>query len=484
MKRWPLRLKVSLWAVLLGGATLLVIGAIIAWRVRAVATKNFDDQLRRHADRLLTSFDDQAGPVDWTDPAKVTRALGPLDVRGVQIEKTPLRLYDSLPSMPAAGLGAEPMTAEVQGMRLRLLQASREGIIVRLAMDLAPIDSLVRNVWITCAFALPVVLLSMGLGAWWLSRRILRPVEELATDLEEAAASMDSETKNRNLLSRAEDAEIGHLTEILNSMFNRIRQSYQQARRFSADASHELKTPLTIIRCEVEAALRNEQLPPQTEKLMIDLMEETSRLISIVEGLLLLSQADAGKLQFDLQPVNMSALLDDIVEDIEILAGPTEIRVFTDFQANVLIQGNAQFLRQIALNLFDNAIKYNQPRGEIRATLSVHNGLAIFAISNTGQPIPEEDRVRIFDRFHRAEPSRDRTRGGQGLGLSICREIARAHQGDITLEPSPAGWIKFQMTLPLPSQEFTESAVRRADEGAVAPPLADEPQAVVTRGIR
>jgi signal transduction histidine kinase len=484
MKQWPLRLKVSLWAVLLGGATLLIIGAIGAWRVEAVALRNLDDQLRRQTSQLLTNIAQRSGPVDWNSPEQAGQVLGPLDARGVQIEQAPnLKVYDSLPAMPA-GLGTEPVTAEIQGTKVRILQAAREGTVVRVAADLAPIGALVRNVWVTCSFALPLVLISMGIAGWWLSRRILRPVEELATDLEEAAATMDTETKNRNLPSRGGDAEIGHLTDILNSMFTRMRQSYQQARRFSADASHELKTPLTIIRGEVEAALRSEQLAPQTEKLMIDLLEETGRLISIVEGLLLLSQADAGKLQFDLKPVNMSALLSEIVEDVEILASPREISVFTDFQTNVLIKGNAQFLRQVALNLFDNAIKYNRHRGEIRATLSVHNGLAIFAISNTGEPIPEEDRAHIFDRFHRAEPSRDRTRGGHGLGLSICREITRVHQGDITLEPSHSGWTRFQVTLPLPSQEFTESAVRRADDVALPPPLASEPQAVVTRGIR
>lgn len=478
MKRWPLRLKVSIWAVALGGATLLVIGAIIAWRVQVVAVRALDARLERQMSQVLSNLWDRGGPVDWKDPAQVAQVLGTLDVRGVRVHQAPnSQLYDSLPSLLVAE--PEPVNVEAGGMRLRILSAARDGMSLRVAVDLAPIDHIVRNVWITCAFALPVVLLSMGIGAWWLSRRILRPVEELATDLEEAAATMDSETKNRDLSSRDEDAEIGHLTDILNSMFGRIRQSYQQARRFSADASHELKTPLTIIRGEVEAALRSENLSPQTEKLMIDLLEETGRLISIVEGLLLLSQADAGKLQFDLKPVNMTTLLAEIADDIEILASEREITVFPDFQANVLIKGNAQFLRQVAFNLFDNAVKYNHPGGEIRATLSISNGLAVFAISNTGPPIPEEDRVRIFDRFHRAEPSRDRSRGGHGLGLSICREITRAHQGDITLEPAPMGWTKFQVTLPLPSQEFTESAVRRAEDVAVPSPLSQQESRVV-----
>jgi signal transduction histidine kinase len=483
MQKWPLRLKVSLGAVLLGGAMLLAIGALLASRIVSVAQRNLDETLNLQASQVLLSISRSSGPVDWASESRVAQVLGPIADRAVQIEQPPGRPVYHMRSPVPAGRADGPYTVEVGGVEWRAVQAVQQGVLVRIGAELKPLQTLQRTVWMTCLFALPVVLGSMGFGGWWLSRRVLRPVEELASNLADVAAKID-DSSEQLLSSPGTEPEISHLTDVLNAMFGRIRQSFAQARRFSADASHELKTPLTIIRGEVEAALRSEELPPQTEKTMLDLLEETGRLISIVEGLLLLSQADAGKLQFDLQPVNMSMLLSEIVEDVEILADPRGISVWTDFQENVLIQGSAQFLRQVALNLFDNAIKYNQPKGEIRATLSADNGLAIFAISNTGPPIPEEDRARIFDRFHRADRSRDRSRGGHGLGLSICREIVRGHGGDITLEASPSGWTKFQVTLPLPSQDFTESAVRRADEGAMPPLLAGEPQVVVTRGAR
>jgi signal transduction histidine kinase len=236
---------------------------------------------------------------------------------------------------------------------------------------------------------------------------------------------------------------------VLNAMIERIQQSYEQARRFSADASHELKTPLTIIRGEIEAALRSGKLTPAHERTMLNLQEETERLVHIVESLLLLSQADAGKLKLDLRPVDLSVMLEDLMEDVEILAAPRDLKLQVKIAKNAVVRAEPQFIRQILLNLFDNAIKYNEPNGEIHAELRADQQNVIFTISNTGSIIGEEDRPRVFDRFHRAERSRERSRGGQGLGLSICREIARAHGGEIGLVPNEFGWTSFELKLPL-----------------------------------
>jgi signal transduction histidine kinase len=480
MKRWPLRLKLCLWAVIFGGVTLMAIGAIIAWRVKQTAEAPVDANLQSEMAKVLGAIHERTGPIEWTNPEAVAPVLETVPKnRLLQIETPPGNVvYQSGKSelLPPATKD-HFLTAHFGSRTVRVIQEVHNNVLVRLGADSEPVDRVLHTIWTTCAWALPVVLLSMWVGAWWLSKRVLRPVEELV----EAAAEIDARTSDRQLPAPGTNDEVGHLTDVLNNMFSRIRQSFVQARRFSADASHELKTPLTIIRGEVEAALRSDQLPPQTEKTMLDLLEETGRLINIVEGLLLLSQADAGKLQFDLKPVSLTTLLADIVEDIEILASPRDIAVHTDFEQNVFVEGNAQFLRQVALNLFDNAIKYNLDRGEIRAMLSVANGLAVFVISNTGTGIPEEDRPRIFDRFHRADRSRDRLTGGQGLGLSICREIIRAHGGDITLEPAPSGWTKFQLTLP--SRDLTKSGVRRADQNAEVKPLG-APQSVVTRVVQ
>jgi len=299
----------------------------------------------------------------------------------------------------------------------------------------------------------PVTLLMIGIGAYWLSGKALQPVGRIAATVERISVSQ----LDQRLPPSGTNDEIGHLTTVLNGLIDRIQKSFEQARRFSADASHELKTPLTILRGEIEIALGSGDLPPATEKVMLNLLEETGRLVQIVEGLLLLSQADAGKLQIGSAEVDLAALIEDLADDIEILAAPLAVTVEKDIATGVVVAGSEQFLRQLMLNLFDNAIKYNVPDGTIRAKLGVRGGEAVFTIANTGVEVPMEQRDRIFDRFHRVESSRTRERaqGGQGLGLSICREIALAHGGTLSLENAEPGWTKFQLTLPLFSAAHT-----------------------------
>jgi signal transduction histidine kinase len=254
-------------------------------------------------------------------------------------------------------------------------------------------------------------------------------------------------------------------------MINRLQQSFEQARRFSADASHELKTPLTILRGELESVLRSGQLPEAAEKAIVELLEETGRLEHIVERLLLLSQADSGRLQVGDEVVEMSDLVSELADDIEILAQKRGIAVETKVTPAVLVEGSAQFLRQVVLNLCDNAIKYNRPGGAVRCELFPRRGMAVFRISNTGDEISPELRERIFDRFFRGESSRARISsvGGQGLGLSICREIVRAHGGALSIERSEPGWNVFQFTLPLHAPKIASADGERRSSPLATP---------------
>jgi signal transduction histidine kinase len=251
-------------------------------------------------------------------------------------------------------------------------------------------------------------------------------------DIVDAAEHITAERLDQRLPVTGSQDEIGHLTDVLNRMIDRLQRSFEQARRFSADASHELKTPLTIIRGELEIALRSGELQHGVERTMLDVLDETGRLVHIVEGLLLLSQADAGKFPVGTEVVALSGLIEELTEDIEILGNRLEIGVELSLARGVRVKGSPQFLRQLMMNLFDNAIKYNRQAGTIRCQLTTDDGMAVFRIANTGAEIPEADRGRIFDRFFRVESSRARSGlggGGQGLGLSIAREIVRAHGG-------------------------------------------------------
>ena len=296
--------------------------------------------------------------------------------------------------------------------------------------------------------ALPVAVLVAAFGVWWITRKALQPLQDVTI----AAEQIHAKALGQRLPQRSVNDEIGRLVHVLNDAFNRLERSFAQATRFCSDASHELKTPLTIMRGEIESALRTEVDNPRIESLLDGLLEQTERLTAIVEKLLLLSRADAGALTLRKELVDFSAMCHELVEDAEILALRKKIATKFDITPAVAVCADESYLRRILLNLLDNAIKYNVEGGTVSISLAKSDSLALFRIANTGPEIPQEHENRIFERFYRADPSRSSDTVGSGLGLSICRELVLAHGGDIWLQRVQPGWTAFAFTLPDPKR--------------------------------
>ena len=294
-------------------------------------------------------------------------------------------------------------------------------------------------------FSLPVALALVAAGGWIVAGRALRPLRVIA----DTAASVTSRGLDQRIPISAEDPEIVRLTTMLNGMMGRLEESFHQATRFSADASHELKTPLAIMRGELENALQAAESGSPEQQVFSGLLEETQRLASITRSLMLLSRADAGQLTPALEPVDLTALLREILEDTAVLAEAAEIELQVESLPNVTVSGDAVLLRTAMLNLLTNAVKYNQPGGTIRVSLEVLASTALLRIGNSGPGIPTEDQPRIFRRFHRADRGRGRRIDGIGLGLSLTREILIAHQGTVELMESSPNWTRFEFRLPL-----------------------------------
>jgi heavy metal sensor kinase len=293
--------------------------------------------------------------------------------------------------------------------------------------------------------ALPAAALAAAFGVWWITRKSLEPLQ----DVTDAAEQIHAKALDQRLPEPAAQDEIGRLVRVLNDTFDRLERSFAQATRFSSDASHELKTPLTIMRGEIESALRTGLNHPETENLLDSLLNQTQRLSTITEKLLLLSRADARALILKKEAVHFSAMCHDVVEDAEILGMRRNITTKAEISPEVVVWADKSYVRQALLNLLDNAIKYNVESGAISISLTTSGSLAIFRIANTGQQIPKDREASIFERFYRAEASRAGDVAGSGLGLSICREIVVAHGGHIWLERSEPGWTAFVLTLPV-----------------------------------
>ncbi|MCX7006411.1 MAG: ATP-binding protein, partial [Kiritimatiellaeota bacterium] len=264
--------------------------------------------------------------------------------------------------------------------------------------------------------------------------------------LTQMAERVTAQGLDQRIPAMTRDQEFNRLITVFNEMLNRLEASFQQATRFSADASHELKTPLARLQAELEQAVQTPvaELPPQ--QVYGSLLEEIHRLKSIVQKLLLLSLADAGRLQLKLEPANLSAMLANVVEDSQALA--SSLAIEQEIAADIKVNADAELLEQALQNLASNAIKYNREGGASRFSLARDGENICLRVANTGTPIPESDHERVFQRFHRTDPARSGNVEGVGLGLSLAREIIRAHHGELTLESSAADLTTFCVTLP------------------------------------
>jgi heavy metal sensor kinase len=299
--------------------------------------------------------------------------------------------------------------------------------------------------------AIPLALLLMAGGGWWLAQRALRPVGLIT----QTAEKMSAHGLDQRIPVAKADSEFQRLIKVINAMLDRLESGFQQAVRFSADAAHELQTPLTVLQGMLDDAIRHSETGSAEQQRSSDLLEEVQRLKTIVRKLLILSRADAGRLDISLEPVNMSNLVESMLEDVEIMA--PQLRIDQRIQPDLMVNADPQLLRQVVQNMVSNAIKYNLPeKGLIAFRLAHRKGVVHFQVANTGPAIPAKDRQRVFDRFYRVDQSRNDRVPGSGLGLSLALEITRAHKGRLVLDPAKEGLISFTLSLPQSQQVSPE----------------------------
>jgi heavy metal sensor kinase len=324
--------------------------------------------------------------------------------------------------------------------------------IVQVATSLEEVEEALKALLLILWITVPSALVFASLGGLFLANKALKPVDEIT----KTARMITSRSLDQRIKLKKTKDEIGRLAETFNDMISRLGRSFKQIRQFSADASHELRTPLTILKGEIEVSLRKRRRPEEYRKILDSNLDEVNHMTQIVDDLLFLSKADMGEIHLQKNRINLTELVSEIGTQVQVIAMAKNIRLHISNDSGVAVIGDRFRLRELLLNLVDNGVKYTSEGGEMRISVERDNGRVKLCVSDNGIGISPEDQPHIFDRFFRVDKARSREAGGSGLGLSICKWIAEAHGGEISVESGVGKGSLFTVTLPLaPPDEGT-----------------------------
>ena len=333
------------------------------------------------------------------------------------------------------------------GGKWRIGMVEDRGYIALMAAELSAYQAEMNRVRNLFFMALPVCLLVIGLGGWFVARRALRPVNLIAKIADRVTTARGLDQRIPKGIDDYE--ELSRLVDVLNAMMDRLDSSFRHAMRFSADVSHELKTPLAVMQVAVQDALKDCPSGSTAEENLLTVSQEVERLKRITRSLMMLAQADAGQLQVRRETFLLSREVEAICEDAEILCEEADLEFQAEIDPDIEASADPVLLRQAMQNLVSNAVKYNHSGGSVACRLYRFEDASevVFEVTNTGPGIGEEDESKIFERFYRVDQSRSRDVDGFGLGLNLAREIVRAMDGELLLVKSGDGLTRFQVRL-------------------------------------
>jgi heavy metal sensor kinase len=326
--------------------------------------------------------------------------------------------------------------------------------LIEVAAPYNQIESVLRGLLLTFALGLPlIVALAIG-GGYLLMRRALHPVDEIR----QKAAQITSRNLSERLPVVHTGDELERLATDLNRMIARLEESFLQINRFSADASHELRTPLTVLQGELEAiAQKGQGLPEDVRDTIGSALEETQRLSKIVASLLAISRLEAGEARVQPVRLDFAELARTTTDQMKLLADEKRISLTSDGSEPVEVEADPSRLKQVVVNLLDNAIKYTPEGGNVSISVMRRDGHAVLEVADSGLGISADDLPHVFERFYRADKARSRQMGGTGLGLSIVRSICLAHGGQITVNSTEGRGSLFRVELPLATINRSQS---------------------------
>ena len=478
-----LRFKLTLWYVLILGILLISFSSLLYLTLSKSLYRDADAKLRSLAELIASESASPLskfgfGNIDQTLAASMNlKPIGKFiqvldesgkigrksdNLRDVQLPISLSALRNSSKGLITFETDRSFGNAPLRIITFPIIENNHVARIVQVASSLEDVEDALNTLFIILMIAVPFALMVASLGGQFLAHKALKPVDNIT----QTARMITSQNLNQRIkLPKVKD-EISRLIETLNDMISRLDQSFHQIKQFSTDASHELKTPLTILKGEVEVILRRERTSDEYEQTLRSNLEEINRMTQIVDDLLFLSRTDIGEIRLNKEEINITEIINEIIVQMGILAQAKNIRIETsNHHGDIHIFGDALKIRELFLNLIENGIKYTENGGSIHIDFikdnssdgkisrdrieDDHTKFVRIIVSDTGIGIAKEDQERIFDRFFRVDKARSRDQGGSGLGLSICKWIVEAHHGEILIESEIEKGSSFIIKLPL-----------------------------------
>lgn len=338
-----------------------------------------------------------------------------------------------------------PDVSSIRVVTLPVVSPSGRTFLVQEGISLERLHASLRRLRATLLVLLPGVLGLSVLSGRLMARRVLQPIEAITKE----ARTIEAEDLSRRLSVTNPHDEIGQLVGVLNSLLTRLEDAFAQMRQFTADAAHELRTPLAALRCGMEVTVGKVRTGEEYQEALGGAIAEVSHLSRIVDNLFTLARADAGKYELSLESVNLNELFQEVYEQAELMAEAKGVSLMLHTDREGSVQGDRLRLKQLLLNLVDNAVKYTAAGGHVRLTLDYAEPWAKLIVADNGIGIPPSALPHIFDRFYRVDQARSLDDTGGGLGLSICQWITQTHGGTITVQSRVGVGSAFTVSLPL-----------------------------------
>jgi heavy metal sensor kinase len=471
MNHRSLAFRLAVWYALLLSATFGLVGTGMFFGVEQYLRSDLRDTLRRRSAQLGEIVQQTpAGAVDAAIAEQVETRIAPeLNNRFVRVTRAPAHVvylsglpadHDFDPASVPAPSSTWPLKALTRPVsagaaHLMILAAPIDTVsgryLIEFGTSLAPIDAVQERLLGLLLLLLPALVVCAAGGGYLLVQRALRPVERMSQTAEQISVQ---DLDARLPVAPTGDA-LQRLSISLNHMLARLRDSVQSSRRFLADASHELHTPLTVIKGELQQIAGGESCGPEVRERVGSVLEEVARLEHLVSGLLALSRMDAGEAQREWVDVDLGDLAASTVEQMRLVAEDRGVQLIPAALPGVTVRGDRGRLKQVIVNLLDNAIKFTPRGGVVNLRTEQRDGGGVLEVRDSGIGIPAPALAHVFDRFYRVDEARSREDGGAGLGLSIVRSICSAHGAEIEVESAPGAGSCFRLKFPQRTAGFT-----------------------------